>query len=97
MQADLATSQSALRCRPIGAVVTPQHRWIGATFGGQAVEFADEVLAGEAVLGHSAEASAGVRVSAIETILIGRPSVLTPNWKSIADTAVFDFVVPASG
>jgi hypothetical protein len=45
-----------------GPVVTAQHRRECAALGGQAVEFSDQVLAGDAALDHPAETFAGVLV-----------------------------------
>lgn len=43
-----------------GAVVTSQHRWIGAALAGQTVELGDQVLTGDTALDHPTEAFASV-------------------------------------
>jgi hypothetical protein len=68
-----------------GSVVAPQHRRICGPFGGEAVQIGDQVLAADAAFDQAAE-RLRVCSSMIETILIGRPSVVTSNWKSSAHT-----------
>ena len=56
--------------RPVGhcttsqfrSIVTPQHSGIDTTHGGETVEFADQMLAGDAAINHPAEALAGVLI-----------------------------------
>jgi hypothetical protein len=44
------------------SIVTPQHGGIDTTRGGETVEFADQMLAGDAAINHPAEALAGVLI-----------------------------------
>lgn len=79
MQADLSGGLvSYCAAGRFGAVVTPQHRRVAASFGRWAVELGDQVLAGDAALDHSAEAFAGVFVDDGDD-MVGRPSVVTSN------------------
>lgn len=58
-----------------GSNITTQDGQIGAALGGQAIQFIDEVIAGDAAFHHAAEDSR-VCSSMIEAILTGRPSAI---------------------
>jgi hypothetical protein len=60
-----ASDQNLLTLRHssrFGAVVTTQHRRIGAALSGQPIKLGDQVLAGDAAFDHSTQAFAGVSV-----------------------------------
>jgi hypothetical protein len=79
--------------RELGAVVAAQHGRV-ATHGRDAVEFVDEVVAGDGAFDESAEAFAGVFVD--DRCDLDRAAVAS-NWKSTAQTVFGAFAVSAAG